>query len=101
MKSGTAHEVCCKGEVTGFVVTIELPRHPDAPGLESLYPKAVEGKPYRDWLTSLPGVIHYMDVEREGFSGYDLFVRSAECPYAPEQFRQMVQDRLNQAGFQW
>lgn len=102
MKSGTFPDARCKaGATAGFIVSIELPRHPDDPSIDSLYPQEVDGTPYRKWLESLPGVIHFMAVEREGFSGFDLFVRSADCPYTPEQFSQMVQNKLNQAGFQW
>lgn len=101
MRSGMFPDAKSNVEVTGFVVTIKFPRHPDDPDFDSLYPQAVAGQPYTKWFESLPGVIHYMEVVREGFSGYDLFVRSADCPYTQEQFRQMVEDTLNRAGFQW
>jgi hypothetical protein len=90
MRSGNFPDARCEALVTGFVVTLVLPVHPDEPDVDSLYPKEVEGRPYRDWLESRPGVLWCMQVERNGTTTFD-----------PEQFANDIRDCINRAGFQW
>jgi hypothetical protein len=100
MRSGDFPHARCEALVTGFVVTLVLPVHPDNP-VDSLYPKNVDGRHYRDWLGSRPGVLSCIQVERNGTTTFDLTVRADACSMSPEQFVNDVRDCINRAGFQW
>lgn len=100
MRSGVFPEARCEVPIIGFVVSVVLPRHPDDPEFENLYPRLRNGG-YHNWMEKLPGVIGVLRHERNGGTVFDISVHAEKCGKTPEEFAKHVQDTLNEAGFQW
>lgn len=92
-------DAACSSAVTGFVVTLRMPFHPeDFEGC--LTPKDVDGRYYKDWMYSLPGVLKVIG-RWENCQEFLLLVDLDKATMGPEEFAQFVQDKVNAAGFQY
>ena len=100
MRSGDFPEALCVASVNGFVVSIPLPKHPDDPEFDNLYPKLIDGVYPEHWLKQQPGV---MDVfrYRGGAGVIDVVVIGRFSPEEQANYAQKLQDALNAAGFQY
>lgn len=100
MRSGDFPGAMCSAAISGFVISLTLPRHPDDPEWDNLYPKEIEGQSAERWLKRQPHVQHVFR-NRENASVIDVVVVG---PYSAEEqacYAQRLQDVLNAAGFQW
>lgn len=100
MRSGDFPGTLCVAQVNGFVVSIPLPKHPDDPGMDNLYPKEVDGMHPEHWLKKQPDVEHVFRY-REGAGVIDVVIIGQYSPEAQANYAQRLQDALNAAGFQW
>lgn len=100
MRSGDFPDALCVATVSGFVISIPLPKHPDAPEADNLYPKEIEGMHPERWLEKQPGVVHVFRY-RQGASVIDVVVIGSYSAEEQANYAQKLQDALNAAGFQW
>lgn len=100
MRSGDFPEALCVAAVNGFVVSIPLPKHPDDPEFDNLYPKEIDGIQGERWLRTQPGVQHVFRY-RENASVIDVVVVGNYSAEEQANYAQRLQDALNAAGFQW
>ncbi|MDE1544108.1 hypothetical protein PTW32_01660 [Dechloromonas agitata] len=100
MRSGVFPDARCDVPIIGFVVSVVLPKHPDQPDFDNLYPRLADGG-YFAWMEQLPGVLSVMRCERDGGTVFDISVHADRCNKTPAAFAAYVRDTLNAAGFQW
>ncbi len=100
MRSGDFPDASCAASVSGFVISIPLPKHPDAPEIDNLYPKKIEGMSVEHWLEKQPDVQQVFRY-REGASVIDVMVIGSYSADDQTKYARTLQDAINNAGFQW
>ncbi len=89
----------CSASISGFVVQIWLPHHPDV--ADHLYPKQIDGLHARAWLEGKPEVAYVFDRAEGDEYGYQVVVVAPMTPDEQAAYAADLQATINQAGFQW
>lgn len=89
----------CSASVSGFVVRIWFPLHPD--GEDNLYPKPICGLQAREWLSRQAGVQSVVETSEGENYGYQVIVLAAMSPDEQTEYANFLRAALNSAGFCW
>lgn len=89
----------CSASVSGFVVRIWFPLHPD--GGDHLYPKPIGGLQAREWLSRQAGVQSVVETSEGENYGYQVIVLADMSPDEQAEYANSLRGALNSAGFCW
>lgn len=89
----------CSASVSGFVVRIWFPLHPD--GGDHLYPKPIDGLHAREWLSRQAGVQSVFERSDGENYGYQVIVLADMSPDEQAEYANSLRGALNSAGFCW
>ena len=87
----------CSASVSGFVVQIWFPRHPDGGG--HLYPKPIGGLNPREWLIQMPGVINVVERSEGDNYGYQVIILGEMSPQQQAEYANLLRIAITFAGF--
>jgi hypothetical protein len=89
----------CSASVSGFVVQIWFPLHPD--GGDHLYPKPLRGLHAREWLSQMPGVINVVERSEGDNYGYQVIILGEMSPREQAEYASLLRIAINFYGFSY